>query len=144
MDKIEEARQFALEFIEMRNKEFGKVWVDNVTDSWIYDSEDYWLTRYFKKYGDGVYPSQEESDAHWSESFRLFKKQYAELFGERDSKIYVDDLLKSIMEKADKYKSEISEMYVYNDSAEILECEKIIQDIWKEAKAKLAKYQLKK
>lgn len=112
---IQEAKEFAAAYFEDRNNCVGKEWVDNVTDSWIYDAEDFWMSEYKKKHK-GKEPSRDEVHAHFVECRRLFDQQYAGLFGVRDAKDLVTGLLNDFLEKEKKTLESLERLSKNSDS----------------------------
>lgn len=103
---IDEVKQKAHEYIDS-NLAKDENWLDDLTDSWIYDAESWFLDQLAKEmtiYEDEVeleYTKEAEELVHefWGEVRKYHDEEYVELYGVRDATFILHGLLYDLREK---------------------------------------------
>ena len=122
-------KNYAIDYIA-KQLEKNPDWFDCITDSWIYDAEDWFLDILEKQYGMQIFISDEERDEYtpevetivckfWGFVQKEKDKKYDEKYGERDAKYSLHRIkndVKTLLEKYNDVKHHFKKFNTYTNA----------------------------
>lgn len=109
---------------EYFNEMFAKDtdYLDHITDSWIYDAEDWFRHKYNLPVWDESEDTPEEVEIFWKIAIKHKKELYIERYGERDAKYclrHIKNNVETLLEKYNSVKHHFKKFNAYTDAVTV-------------------------